>query len=65
MTVTATIRTYRRHVPGGPVIIDLETIDFENSTIEAALRSGGANEDGTFEICDIAGVSLKSTHPSR
>lgn len=37
---------------------DCETIDFENQEIQNVLNSGGSNDDGDFEYCELVDMEI-------
>lgn len=41
---------------GGAVLTTYRTIDVDAPVVEAALRRGGSNNDGTFEHVQVVGV---------
>lgn len=48
---------------GGSVLTKYRTIDINAPEVEAALMSGGSNQDGSFEHTQVVGVEvLPSNH---
>ena len=52
------IKTERRVVPGAPVITSHEVLEIDAPAVAQRVRSGGYNEDGTFEISQVIGVEV-------
>ena len=58
MTIRIIIKTERRVVPGAPIITSHEVIEIGAPAIADRIRSGGYNEDGTFEVSQVVGVEV-------
>ena len=51
-------KTERRAVPGAPVVASHEIFEIDAPDVEALIRSGGYNEDGTFQISQVISVEV-------
>ena len=52
------IKIEQRRVPGAPIITGHQIVEIEAPEVEAIIRSGGYNEDGTFEVSQVIGVEV-------
>jgi len=52
------IRTEKRIVPGAPIITSHEVIELDAPAVAGLIRSGGYNEDGTFEVSQVISVEV-------
>jgi hypothetical protein len=52
------IKTERRSMPGTPVVTSHEVIEIDAPAVAERIRSGGYNEDGTFEISQVVSVEI-------
>ncbi len=52
------IKTERRVVPGAPIVTSHEVIEIDAPAVAERIRSGGYNEDGTFEVSQVISVEV-------
>jgi hypothetical protein len=52
------IKTDRRCTPGAPIVTSHEVIEIDAPTVAERIRSGGYNEDGTFEVSQVISVEV-------
>ena len=57
-TIRIIIKTERRFVPGAPVVYSHEVLEIEAPTVAERIRSGGYNEDGTFDVSSVISVEV-------
>ena len=59
------IKTERRIIPGAPIIVSHEVIEIDAPSVADRIRSGGYNEDGTFEVSQVISVEVPVSSPER
>lgn len=52
------IKTERRLAPGAPIVTSHEVVEIEAPEVAERIRSGGYNEDGTFEVSQVISVEV-------
>jgi hypothetical protein len=51
-------KTERRVTPGAPIVVSHEIFEIDAPDVESLIRSGGYNEDGTFQISQVISVEV-------
>lgn len=61
MKIRIILKTERRVFAGAPIITSHEVLEVEAPEVAKRVRSGGYNEDGTFEVTQVVGVEVPRT----